>query len=91
MYSRNGEIPSFASIARSTLTAYAIAILIWAVWAAPKAGKRRLKPGPLLLFKIGIFGLATLAWWLAGQSLIAAIFGVLAAINLLGIVIFRQY
>ena len=69
----------------------AIAILIWAVWAAPKAGKRRLKPGPLLLFKTGIFGLATLAWWLAGQSLIAAIFGVLAAINLLGIVIFRQY
>jgi hypothetical protein len=69
----------------------AIAILVWAVRAAPKAGKRRLKAGPLLLFKLGIFGLATLAWWLAGQALIAAIFGVLAAINLLGIVIFRQY
>ena len=69
----------------------AIAILVWAVWAAPKAGKRRLKKGPLLLFKVGIFGLATLAWWLAGQGLIAAIFGVLATINLLGIVVFRQY
>jgi len=69
----------------------AIAILLWAVWAAPKAKKRRLKPGPLLGFKVIIFGFATLAWWLAGLGLIAAIFGVLAAINLLGIVAFRQY
>jgi len=69
----------------------AIAILLWAVWAAPKAKKRRLKPGPLLVFKLSIFGFATLAWWLAGLGLIAAIFGVLAAINLLGIVAFRQY
>jgi len=69
----------------------AIAILLWAVWAAPKAKKRRLKPGPLLVFKIIIFGFATLAWWIAGLGLIAAIFGVLAAINLLGIVAFRQY
>ncbi len=68
-----------------------IAILMWAVWAAPKAKKRRLKPGPLLLFKLSIFGAATLAWGLAGMGLIAAIFGVLAAINLLGIVAFRQY
>ncbi|MEO7222857.1 MAG: YrdB family protein [Devosia sp.] len=69
----------------------AIAILMWAVWAAPKAKKRRLKPGPLLVFKIIIFGFATLAWWLAGMGLIAAILGVMAAINLLGIAAFRQY
>jgi hypothetical protein len=69
----------------------AIAIVCWAVWAAPKAGKWRLKPRPLVLFKLAIFGLATLAWWWAGQAFIAAIFGVLAAINLLGIVAFRQY
>lgn len=68
-----------------------VAILMWAVWAAPKAKKRRLKPGPLLLFKFLIFAAATLAWWLAGLSLIAAIFGTLAAINLLGIVAFKQY
>jgi hypothetical protein len=68
-----------------------IAIAMWAVWAAPKAKKRRLKPGPLLLFKTIIFAAATLAWWVAGMGLIAAIFGVLAAINLLGIVAFRQY
>jgi hypothetical protein len=74
-----------------TIALPAIAILTWAVWAAPKARKRRLKPGPLLVFKLVIFGFATLAWWLAGLGLIAAIFGVLAAINLLGIVVFRQY
>jgi hypothetical protein len=74
-----------------TIALPGIAIAMWAVWAAPKAKKRRLKPGPLLVFKLIIFGFATLAWWLAGQGLIAAIFGVLAAINLLGIVAFRQY
>jgi hypothetical protein len=68
-----------------------IAIAMWAVWAAPKAKKRRLKPRPLLTFKLVIFGFATLAWWLAGMGLIAAIFGVLAAINLAGIAAFKQY
>lgn len=68
-----------------------IAIVLWAIWAAPKAKKRRLKPGPLLLFKLIIFSAATLAWVLAGMGLIAAIFGVLAAINLLGAWAFRQY
>jgi hypothetical protein len=74
-----------------TIALPAIAIVMWAVWAAPKAKKRRLKPAPLLVFKLIIFGFATLAWWLAGLGLIAAIFGVLAAINLLGIMAFRQY
>jgi hypothetical protein len=68
-----------------------IAIVMWAVWAAPKAKKRRLKPAPLLAFKLIIFALATLAWWFAGHSFIAAIFGTLATINLLGIWAFKQY
>ena len=74
-----------------TIALPGIAIVMWAVWAAPKAKKRRLKPGPLLVFKLIIFGFATLAWWLAGQGFIAAIFGTLAAINLIGIAAFRQY
>jgi hypothetical protein len=74
-----------------TIALPGIAILLWAVWAAPKAKKRRLKPRPLLLFKLIIFGFATLAWWFAGMGLIAAVFGALATINLLGIVAFRQY
>ena len=69
----------------------ALAATVWAVWAAPRARKRRLKPVPLLLFKLVAFGAAMLAWWLAGHELLAAIFGVLAAINLLGIAAFRQY
>lgn len=74
-----------------TIALPGIAIAMWAVWAAPKAKKRRLKPGPLLLFKFAIFAAATLAWWLAGQGFIAAIFGTLAAINLIGIWTFKQY
>jgi hypothetical protein len=74
-----------------TIALPGIAIVLWAVWAAPKAKKRRLKPGPLLVFKLIIFGFATLAWWLAGQGFLAAIFGSLAAINLIGIAAFRQH
>lgn len=74
-----------------TIALPGLAIVLWAVWAAPKAKKRRLKPGPLLLFKTIIFAFATLAWWLAGMELIAAIFGTLAAINLIGMAAFRQY
>ncbi len=68
-----------------------IAIALWAVFAAPKAKKRRLAPRPLLLFKLVLFSLATLAWWVAGLPFIAAVFGALAAVNLLGIWLFRQY
>ena len=74
-----------------TIALPGIAIVMWAVWAAPKAKKRRLQPWPLMLFKLIIFGFATLAWGLAGAGLIAAIFGTLAAINLLGAWVFRQY
>lgn len=69
----------------------ALAITLWAVWAAPKAKKRRLKPGPLLMFKIAMFGAATLAWWLSGHPFIGAVFGTLAAVNLISASGFRQY
>ena len=61
----------------------AFAILLWAVWAAPKAGKRRLMEPGLTLFKIGIFSVATAGLWAAGQGNFATVFGVLAAINLI--------
>ncbi len=69
----------------------ALAILLWAVWAAPKAGKRRLKMPGLMIFKLAIFAAATLAWWVAGQAFFAAIFGALVVINLLGMLAFRQF
>lgn len=68
----------------------ALGILLWAVWAAPKAGKRRLKMPALLVFKILMFAAGTAAWWVAGQPFIASVFGVLAAINLLAGWAFKQ-
>ncbi len=67
-----------------------IAIAAWALWAAPKAGKRRLRMPALLWFKIGMFALATAAWWVADQGFIGTVFAVLAAINLIGALLFRQ-
>ena len=68
-----------------------IAGVLWAIWAAPKAKKKtRLKPVPLLMIKTSIFAAATLAWWLAGMPLIAAIFGTIAAIHLIGAILLRQ-
>ncbi|HWA19075.1 MAG TPA: YrdB family protein [Devosia sp.] len=61
----------------------ALAILLWAVWAAPKAGKRRLTEPGLTIFKVLIFGAAAFALWASGQAMFAAIFGALAAINLI--------
>jgi len=69
-----------------------IAIALWAVWAAPKASKKtRLAPRPLLVFKLAMFAAATLAWWLAGMPFAASVFGTLAAVHLVGVVLFRQY
>ena len=68
----------------------ALAILLWAVWAAPKAGKRRLKMPALLIFKIAIFAMATAAWWVAGQSFVAAVFAALVVVNLAAASVFRQ-
>jgi hypothetical protein len=67
-----------------------LAILLWAVWAAPKAGKRRLPMPQLLIFKVVMFALATAAWWAAGQAFIGSIFAALAAINLLAAWVFKQ-
>jgi hypothetical protein len=69
----------------------AIAIVLWGIWAAPKAGKRRLKMPVLLWFKIGMFAAAAVALWLTGEAFIASIFAVLAAVNLAVAQLFRQY
>lgn len=69
----------------------ALAIVLWAAWAAPKAGKRRLKMPALMVFKAAIMAAATVAWWVAGQAFIGSIFAVLVLINLLGMLAFRQF
>jgi len=67
----------------------ALAIAAWAIWGAPRS-RTRLKGRGLLIFKIVMFGLATVAWWGAGQTFIGTIFAVLAAINLLAGMAFGQ-
>jgi hypothetical protein len=69
----------------------ALAIVLWAVWAAPKAGKRRLKMPGLAVFKILIFAVATAAWVAAGQGFIGAVFGTLVVVNVLGMWVFGQW
>jgi hypothetical protein len=69
----------------------ALAIVLWAVWAAPKAGKRRLKMPGLAVFKMLIFAAATVAWVVAGQGFIGAVFGTLVVVNLLGMWAFGQW
>lgn len=68
-----------------------LAIVLWAVWAAPRAGQRRLNPPALTIFKILMFGAATAALWAAGQGWLAALFGLLAALNLVLAALFRQH
>lgn len=59
----------------------AIAILLWGRFAAPSAATR-LTDGSLLVFKIVLFGLGALAFWLAGWREVAIGFAVLAALDL---------
>ena len=68
-----------------------VAIILWALYAAPRAGKRRLKMPALMIFKAVMMGLAVIAWFLAGVPLVATIFAVLAAINFIGMWAFRTY
>lgn len=59
----------------------AVFIIIWAIWAAPRS-KRRLRGQNLLLFKIGVFGVAVVILALLGQTLWAVLLAVLVAVNL---------
>jgi hypothetical protein len=59
----------------------AIAVLLWARFAAPKSATR-LGGLPLAVFKIAIFAAGTLAFWAAGWAEIAIAFGLLAALDL---------
>ena len=61
----------------------ALAIVLWAVWAAPKAGKRRLNEPALSIFKVLIFAAATFVLWASGQGTFAVVFGLLAAVNII--------
>ena len=69
----------------------AVAIVLWALYAAPRAGKRRLRMPALMIFKAVLMGLAVIAWGLAGMPLVSSIFAALAAINFIGMWAFKTY
>jgi hypothetical protein len=58
----------------------AVAIALWAVFAAPKS-QRRLPRGPRVAFELAVFGLAALALLAAGSTGAAAVFAALALVN----------
>lgn len=59
----------------------AAAIVLWAIWAAPRSATR-LKMPWLYVFKIAIFAVGVAALVVAGQPVWAAVFGALVALNL---------
>jgi Zn-dependent protease len=67
----------------------AVAIVLWAAWAAPRSSQR-FAGRALLGFKAGMFGAATLAWWFAGHSFIGAVFAALVVVNFCVAAVFRQ-
>ncbi len=62
------------------IAAPAIAIGLWAIFAAPKS-ERRLPLAPRLAFELGVFALAVVALVAAGSPVAAAVFATLAVVN----------
>lgn len=65
-----------------------VVAVIWGFWLAPKASRRLSEPW-LLIAKLVFFGLATLALYVAGQPLLAAIMSVLFLVNTLLLYVLR--
>lgn len=64
-------------------------IVVWGVWAAPRA-KRRLRGVQLIWLKAAVFGVAVVVVALAGQPLWAGVFAVLVAVHLVLTLRLRQ-
>ena len=57
-----------------------LAIILWAIWAAPKS-KRRLRFPWLSVFKITLFAITALLLFLTGHIVAAVVFGGVAYLN----------
>jgi hypothetical protein len=57
-----------------------LAIVVWALWGAPRS-KRRLKGFPFLLLQIIFFGSAAVMLYIAGQYILGLVFAVLFILN----------
>lgn len=68
----------------------ALAIVLWAVWAAPKAHKTRLHGSALVTFKLVIFGVAAAGLWAVQLGWWGLALAVLAVANLAAAAMFGQ-
>lgn len=64
------------------LVALTAVIGLWALWGAPKS-ETRLEGHSLLAFKIGIFGLAAVAFLIADGAWVAIVFVLVTVVHLL--------
>lgn len=69
--------------------AVGLGIALWGIWAAPRSAQRLAMPG-LVWFKLGMFGLASLALLAIGRPLLALGFAAAAGLNLLLAGLWRQ-
>lgn len=68
----------------------AVAIAAWAIYAAPKSG-RRLSKKSRIPFELMVFALAAVALLVAGATTLAATFAAVAAINAALLTTFDQW
>ena len=66
-----------------------IAIVIWSIFNAPLS-KRRLSRTPRTILEVVMFGLGALAFFVSGQTRLAAIFVVLIVINQILLYVWQQ-
>jgi Protein of unknown function (DUF2568) len=66
----------------AALGAPALAIVLWAIWGAPKSSTRLHPPG-LYAFEWGMFACATAACYAAGRAQLALVYGSIASANML--------
>jgi hypothetical protein len=62
------------------LVAGVVVILLWAVWVAPKSARRLADPARIVL-ELVIFGTAAAAFASVGQTVLAIVFAVAAAVS----------
>jgi Protein of unknown function (DUF2568) len=72
------------------VAAPALMAVVWGMFAAPRA-TRRLPPATRVPLELGIFALAGVAGFVAGAVVASTVFLVLAALNAIGLTLFRQW
>jgi hypothetical protein len=68
----------------------ALAVVLWAVLAAPKS-KRRLPDAARVAFELAVFGLAIVALLAAGRPAAAIVFAVAVTVNVTLLTVFHQW